>query len=118
MKTIITIFAMTLGVTAFAQKTTIKPPTQSTLEQAVHKDTEGEVYYLKSEGCPLYLRVSEGEQMVKLFPIDLPARFQVHGMKLKFDYVDAKGTYPESCNFTKAISVSNVSEVKVPGVRE
>ena len=109
---------MMLGVTAFAQKTTVKPPTQSTLEQAVHKDTKGEVVYIKSEGCPLYLRVSEGEQMVKLFPIDLPARFQVDGMKLIFDYVDAKGTYPESCNFTKAISVSNVREVKVPSTRD
>jgi len=115
MKTLFTSIFMLLAVSTFAQKKVVTPKkVKKTVSQpvsvpspAVIKDAIGVVVVKSNAGkdCPLYIEMALEEGGVVNYAVtDLPAKFQVDGTKIKFDYSMIEVS---ACTF-KSISVSNV----------
>lgn len=120
MKTIITVLSITLGTSLFAQKTTVVNTSEtpvssiSTSQEFPEMGTAitGEVVNVKD--CPIHILASINNEIVKIHPTNLPMDFQVHGMRINFDYkVAPKVSMPAECNFKAAVEVSAVKQLKV-----
>ena len=119
MKTLFAVLAITLGTSVFAQKTTTETVSSQTLTEASSDQTfpqtgmeiVGTVVYQKI--CPIYILADINNEIVKLHVTNLDTKFQVDGMKIKFNYkVVNKVSMPEECNFKAAVEVSNVKGIK------
>lgn len=109
MKTLFAALAIMLGTSVFAQKTVVEPVSDQTFPQT-GTEIVGTVVYQKF--CPIYILADVNNETVKLHPTNLDTRFQVDGMKIKFNYKVTKATMPSECNFKAAVEVSNVKSVK------
>ena len=123
MKTLITVLAIALGTSVFAQKTTTEQVSNQTPTESLSTVTSdqtfpqtgmeivGTVVYQKF--CPIYILADVNNETVKLHPTNLDTKFQIDGQKIKFNYkVVTKVDMPSECNFKAAVEVSNVKGIK------
>jgi len=65
-----------------------------------------------TDDCGFYIEYIKGDLARSLYPINLDAKFQVDGMRLKFAYEEAKAKAPENCPNFEPINVSDVTPVR------
>lgn len=65
-----------------------------------------------TDDCGFYIEYIQGDVARSLYPINLDAKFQVDGMRLKFAYEEAKAKAPENCPNFHPITVSDVTPIR------
>lgn len=65
-----------------------------------------------TDDCGFYIEYIQGDLARSLYPINLDAKFQVDGMRLKFAYEEAKAKAPENCPNFQPINVSDVTPLR------
>ncbi|MES2555338.1 MAG: hypothetical protein V4604_04255 [Bacteroidota bacterium] len=65
-----------------------------------------------TDDCGFYIEYIQGDVARSLYPINLDAKFQVDGMRLKFAYEEAKAKAPENCPNFQPINVSDVTPLR------
>jgi hypothetical protein len=65
-----------------------------------------------TEDCGYYIEVVVGDVAHSLSPVNLDARFQVDGMRLKFAYEDSKTKPPVSCPNFEPVTLDDVTPLR------
>lgn len=64
-------------------------------------------------GCKLFILISHDEDEQKIVPLNLDERFQVNGMKLRFDYTETiPATGSGECKELKSALLEEVSPLR------
>lgn len=59
--------------------------------------------------CPIYIQATDENKVIRMYPMNLEAKYKVDGMKLKFAYERSRGAQPEECNIDMVISMHDVT---------
>ena len=120
MKGLITIFALALGLGAFAQTETQEQKVvmrrggfqTEGYQQKTYKNVEGVVKSAESEDCSLYIVAEVEGKELHMLPLNLGENLQVDGQKIKFSYTPAAHVrVNRACGLHMAITLSDVEAV-------
>lgn len=64
------------------------------------------------EECGFYIEVVQGDLMRSLYPLNLDAKYQSEGMRIKFVWEEGKGKAPADCQNFEPVSVSEVTPLR------
>jgi hypothetical protein len=67
------------------------------------------IVVLNEGNCPIYIKAKDGDREIRMYPMNLEAKYKVDGMKLKFAYERSRGAQPEECDIDMVVSMSDVT---------
>lgn len=65
-----------------------------------------------TEDCGFYIEIVKGDLMRSLYPVNLDAKYQVDGMRIKFLWEEAKAKAPDACQNFEPVNVTEVTPVR------
>lgn len=107
------IFIVAISLSLFACQTTKEVSQLAEVEQTAADEKISGVVRAMYKGCSPLIETTIDGELVKLYPVNLSEKFQVDGLKIKFNYLPSRAQQPESCTLiTRVVSVENVEVVK------